>query len=428
MVRNIPTPQQGTPEYNQRVLEGSMPGVGSLNDYQRASMLSQQSFSPTPYAAPYAKDAPSAKGSSAGGQGYYTSQENAMRYPEVERVAQERAQLESTAAQLQAQAGYGPDTAMIMAQKLLNTQKEANAIKIQEQMLAADDAQLQLTNHRQKLDARTRLNSFAQDLNKVDYKNLNSFNENLEMLQLNYLDLLSSDDEETRKTAQGLIGERINANTRAGNIAETQARKLGLPGVTPDILDENGRLNPQRALISAQQYKNQEFERKLGEEKKLAKVGEETRIAVQEAAIKARDAARARDPKIQQELKILALTEQKKVRDLLTQEYNNDIIASGISQESAKYLGREIGEGDATGRKVKDGTHYIYRDNKGKAFALPKESVDFLKNKSMEYRSLLQNIGNITSQNAQEGGQAIAPQATTGNQQPKDLNQINFGM
>jgi hypothetical protein len=280
-------------------------------------------------------------------------------------------------------------------------------------MLAADDAQLQLTNHRQKLDARTRLNSFAQDLNKVDYKNLNSFNENLEMVQLGYLDLLSSDDEEIRKTVQGLIGEKINANTRAGNIIETQAKKLGLPGVTPDILDESGQFNPQKALISAQQYKNQEFQRKLGEQKELAKVGEETRIAVQEAAIKAREAARARDPKIQQELKILALTEQKKVRDLLTQEYNNDIIASGISQESAKYLGREIGEGDAAGRKVKDGTHYIYRDNKGKAFALPKESVDFLKNKSMEYRSLLQNIGNTASQNAQESGQTQAPQATT---------------
>jgi hypothetical protein len=384
-------------------------------------------YTPTPYAAQYV-DLKENQGQASGGQQYYTSQQTAMRYPEVERVAQERAQLESTAAQLHAQAGYGPDTSMIMAKRLLDTQKQANSIKIQEQMLAADDAQLQLENHQKKLTAKSRLNSFARELNQVDHKDLNSFNEKLEMVQLGHMDILSDDDPEMRKTAQEMIREKINANTRAGNIAETQARKFGLPGVLPDILDESGKFNPQKALVSAQQYQAQEFKQKLSEQKQLSKIGEETRIAVQEAATKAKQAVLDQDPVRKQRLKLMAITAKQKAQQALSSEFRNDIIASGISEESAKYLGREIGEGDASGRKVKDGTHYIYKDNKGKTFALPKQSVDYLKNKSQEYRSLLQDMDKVTSQEAQESGQAQASQATTGDQQTKDLNQINFGM
>jgi hypothetical protein len=392
------------------------------------------SYAPTAYAAPFAKDQATQgenypreqAGSNQGQPMYYTSKEIAARYPEVERVEREKAEISTIANQLISEAGYGSGTAREMAKKLLNNRKEANAIKIQEQMLAADDAQLDLENHRQKLNAKERLNSFARQLNQVDVNDLNSFNTKLEMIQLNNMDIIS--DNNLGKVAQDLIREKINAHTRVGNIAETQAKKIGLPGVTPDVLDENGRLHPQRALISAQQYKAKEFAQKLEEAKQLAKVGEETRISIQAAAQKAKEAAMERDPIRQQQLKILALTEKQKVQDTLTREYNNDIIASGISPESAKYLGREIGQGDATGRKVENGTHYIYKDNKGKVFSLPKESVDYLKNRSSQYRDLLQNIGNVVSENAQEGGQAIAPQATTGNQQPKDLNQINFGM
>jgi hypothetical protein len=381
------------------------------------SKFEDVSYAPTAYAAPFAKEKTTANAQ--GEPFYYTSKETAARYPEVERVEREKAELANLSNQLISEAGYTFGQAREMAKKLLSNQKEANAIKIQEQMLAADDARLQLENHRKKLTADSRLNSFARQLNQVDVNDLKSFNEKLEMVQLGNMDIIS--DNNLGNVAQELIREKINAHTLVGNIAETQVRKFGLPGVTPDVLDENGRLNPQRALISAQKYQAQEFTRKLEEDKKRAEVAEKTRIAVYDAALKSKEDARKRDPMYQQQLEILKLTEKQKLEDTLAREYNNAIIASGISPENAKYIGKEISEGDENGRPTEKGkgTRYIYKDNKGRPFSLPKESVDYIRNKSMQHRALLDNAEKILSQNAQEGGQTQAPQATTEQAAPR---------
>jgi hypothetical protein len=353
---------------------------------------------------------------------FETSPEMEERYPDVANVARERVQIYQTARNLQSEAGYGPDTALIQAKNLHNIQKQANAVKIQEDLLAAQDAELQLQNHQKKLNAQARLNSFAKGINEIDHNDLTSFNDKLTQHHLDHLDLFSDPDPVIRKAAEDMESNAVRSNSKAGQYAEILVQKAGLPGITEDVLDpQTGRIDKNRLMSSAVNYRTSQFAQRKKEAGEIAKIGEETRIAVQKAATESRRAALEKDPIYQQKIKLNAIMLKKRAEEALSQEFKNDIIASGISPENAKYLGREIGEGDATGRKVKDATHYIYKNNQGKTFALPKDSVDYIKNKSKQYRSLLDDADKITSQDTQESGQATASEATTDGQNWKTL-------
>jgi len=361
----------------------------------------------SPYASIYAGDEKPQQPT----QQYYTNAEVAARYPGIEEQERENDQIRKTRDQLMTQAGYGPDSALILAKQLNDTQKKANAVKFQEQLLAAQDAQLALDNHQKKLNAQTRLNSFAQGLNNIDHKNLDTFNESIEAHQANHLDVLS--DPEIGSVAQKLVRDKQKANEEYGQATTTQFQRFGLPGVLPETLDQNGIPDVNKARMMGSKMKQDQLTEKLEQQKQLSKVAEESRIAVKKAMIAAEVAAKQADPLYKKRLQLQSMKLRQDAEDAITREYKNHIIASGISPENAKYLGREIGEGDAAGKKVKGGDHYLYRDNKGKPFALPKESVDYLRQKSLQYRDMMDNINQIISPEAEGSGQSDQVTTTT---------------
>jgi len=349
---------------------------------------------------------------------YYTNAEVARIHPDVEQAEKERYSIEKNVNDL-ISSGMGPDSALILAKQLNDTQKKANAIKFQEQLLAAQDAQLSLDNHQKRLNTQSRLNSFSQGLNDISHKNLDTFNEQLESHQANHLDVLS--DPEIGSIAQKLVRDKFKSHYEYGKAVTTQMQRFGLPGVLPETLDENGEPNMEKVRDVASKMKTSEFAEKLQKQKQLSEVAENTRIAVNKARIAEQEAAKQQNPLYKKKLQLESIRLRQGAEDAITREYKNHIIASGISPENAKYLGREIGEGDATGKKVQGGDHYLYKDNKGKTFALPKESVDYLKQRSLEYRDMMENIDQLSRPDSEVGGQVMESSDTTDGQDWKNL-------
>lgn len=235
------------------------------------------SYAPTAYAVPFAQggsqDSVGNDSQDQQDESYYTSKETAGRYPEVERAARERAEVDMLSRQLMADGGYESGQARQLAKELYNTQKQAKQAQFQEQLLAAKQANKQLADKQDQLTAQTRAEEALKDLSSLNEKNLQMFPQDLENFRKKHFNIIS--DPQFGRQIQSAIMQKQANNKNQWDIAGDYITGHG--GHKGQVLES---LDPYTGEFDADSaYSNASMHRKQKAEEEAATYEQKRKIA-----------------------------------------------------------------------------------------------------------------------------------------------------
>jgi hypothetical protein len=284
--------------------------------------------------------------------------------------------------------GYGPDTAVLMARQMSDIQKKSQMLKDQEGLLAVQDQQQKLNEHKRMLDEQSRYQQFTQRVQSLSPTDLRR-NEQLAQLSIQYPDLASSPREEIRKGFGSVMKDAHDISQISTQNQSINAMKMGVPvdklgGIPQEIVNEQGMVDPEKAKSWSEDYHKQILEREKAEESQKAFVSEEAREKYR----------RFLEETPENQRKIKAQEAKEKL-------YNQQVLGQQLKGVPQNMLDIE-----PTITKGKTKLYYASRDKEGKVVENPDGDIVIYEDKSNPKKPVSQifsrdtweNLKNVKSQ------------------------------